>query len=870
MKKLVIGILAHVDAGKTTLAESLLYLSGKIQKAGRVDQRNAYLDTHFLEKERGITIFSQQAVFKVGEVQITLLDTPGHVDFSAEMERTLRILDYAILVISGADGVQGHTKTLWSLLEAYEIPVFIFVNKMDQPAAHGPALLQELKEQLAEGCLQFSTKPSTRFYEELAFQSEELLETYLSRGKIGNKAIRAAVLERKVFPTYLGSALKIEGVQAFLKSMLKYAAVPAYPRRFGARIFKISRDEEGNRLTHLKLLGGNLRVKDLLTHPAWEDKIHEIRIYSGETFQTAMEVEAGTVCAVTGLSRSRPGQGLGIGGDFKPALIEPVLSYRILLPPESDPREILPKLRQIEDEEPELRLVWDEDSEEIRAEIMGEIQIEILQSLIENRFGIKVQFGAGRILYQETIAGPVEGVGHFGPPRHYAEVHLLLEPGRRGSGLRFTADCSEDVLARNWQEQILSCLKEKKHRGVLTGAPLADLKITLLAGLVDNITTQGGDLQEAACRAVRQGLKEAESILLEPYYRFQLEIPEKMVGRALADLEQRQAAYQITGVNRGLTLLQGTAPAVFLRNYHRRVLAYTQGAGRLFCSLDGYKPCQRAAEVIRAAGYDAERDLENPAGSIFSRQGRSFFVPWDQVKKHRHLGSRLEKPKSRSAIYRTSIPPAQKGGGGYQFLARTAGANRGKKRSWKKKKGGEESGPYPALERAREKYLLVDAYNIIHAWSGLKKFALENMDLARMKLLDTLASYQAVRNWRIIVVFDAHLVPGRLEETFDYHNLRVVFTKEAQSADEYIEKFAYEHKQKYEITVATSDGLQQIITRGAGSALMSAADLREEVERAVQEGKRFNYRGEAPVSSPLDQALPAEVSKRMEDLKKKP
>jgi ribosomal protection tetracycline resistance protein len=643
MKKLVLGILAHVDAGKTTLAESMLYLSGKIGKMGRVDNKDAYLDTSELEKARGITIFSKQAVLEIGDVRITLLDTPGHVDFSAEMERTLQVLDYAILVISAADGVQGHTKTLWRLLDLYQIPVFLFVNKMDQSGADKDRLIKELKYQLADGCMEFGGVKTEGFYEELAMCDDLLLETYLQTGEIETLNIKKAIKARKIFPCFFGSALKCEGVEPFLQGIVKYAQIPSYPGEFGARIFKITRDEEGNRLTHLKITGGRLKVREAVTVGGRPEKVNQIRLYSGQKFEARSEIEAGSVCAVTGLSQSKPGEGLGSEQAAVKPVLEPVLSYQIILPEGCDPRVMLPKLRQLEEEQPELRIDWDEELQEIQAKIMGEVQIEILQGLIQSRFGVKVVFDAGKIIYKETIAKVVEGVGHFEPLRHYAEVHLLLTPGEPGSGLKFGTECSEDLLSKSWQRLVLTHLEEKVHKGVLTGSPITDMKITLVSGQAHPKHTAGGDFREATYRAVRQGLKEAESILLEPYYTFELELPAKMVGRAMADIEKRHGAGEISRTNGEMAVLIGSAPVATMRNYHREVANYTKGLGRLFCTLKGYEPCHNAAEVIALTGYDAERDVENPTGSVFCSHGSGFLVPWDKVKEYMHLESYLGK-----------------------------------------------------------------------------------------------------------------------------------------------------------------------------------------------------------------------------------
>ena len=847
MKKLVIGILAHVDAGKTTLSESLLYLSGKIGRLGRVDNKDAYLDTYELERARGITIFSKQAMFELGETQITLLDTPGHVDFSAEMERTLQVLDHAILVISGADGVQGHTKTLWRLLLTYRIPVFLFVNKMDQNGTDKDTLMKELKKQLDDGCVEFGQAQTEDFYDQLAMCEETMMETFLTTGDIETSQIQRAVTERKVFPCFFGSALKLEGVEQLMQGLVKYAMTPSYPAEFGAKLFKIARDEQGNRLTYMKITGGRLKVKDVLTNGIWKEKVNQIRIYSGRKFEAVNEVEAGSVCAVTGLSQSRAGEGLGIEEASDTPVLEPVLSYQIILPEGCDPRVMLPKLRQIEEEEPELHIVWDEQLQEIQAQIMGEVQIEILQSLIQSRFGVDVAFDDGRIVYKETIANVVEGVGHFEPLRHYAEVHLLLTPGEQGSGLQFGVECSEDSLSKSWQRLVLSHLEEKAHKGVLTGSAITDMKITLLSGRAHNKHTVGGDFREATFRAVRQGLKEAKSILLEPFYAFQLELPEKMVGRAMSDIEKMHGTCQLSQTNGEMAVLVGSAPVVSMRNYQQEVVAYTKGLGRLFSSLKGYEPCQNAEEVIASIGYDSERDLENPTGSVFCAHGAGFLVDWDAVKDYMHVESYLQKKGSsgETALNQASYTEERSISLEEidQIINNTFYANQGKKSVWKRRKTALVSyyEPITYVSRAKEskeEYLLVDGYNIIHAWPELKELVDDNMDGARMKLLDILSNYQGIRKCQIIVVFDAYRVQGHLEEVIDFHNIHMVYTKEAQTADQYIEKFAHVNQKIYTITVATSDGLQQLIIRGAGCALLSARELKVEIDEANEKIKQ--------------------------------
>ncbi|QIB68755.1 GTP-binding protein [Aminipila butyrica] len=862
MKKLVVGILAHVDAGKTTLSESMLYLTGKIGKLGRVDNKDAYLDTYELERARGITIFAKQALLSWGDVQVTLLDTPGHVDFSAEMERTLQVLDYAILVVNGADGVQGHTKTLWNLLDYYGIPVFLFVNKMDQPGADQEALLRNLKKRLDDRCIDFGASAQLSWQEEVALCGEKLMEEYLEQSSVSKEAVRRAIWERQLFPCYFGSALRAEGVRELLEGISVYAMEPEYPADFGARIFNITRDDQGNRLTHLKVTGGRLKVRDLLSGGDWSEKVNQIRLYSGLKFEVENEVQAGTVCAVTGLSETRPGQGLGIEEEWGPPLLEPVLSYRLLLPADCDPRVLLPKLRQLEEEQPELRISWEEPSQEIQVQLMGEVQTEILQSTVASRFGVEIGFHPGRMVYKETIAHPVEGVGHFEPLRHYAEVHLLMEPAEPGSGLHFATACSEDLLSRNWQRLVLTHLAEKSHRGVLTGSPITDMRITLVSGRAHNKHTEGGDFRQATYRAVRQGLKEAESVLLEPFYAFQLELPENMVGRAMTDVETMAGTCQVERTDGELTLLTGKAPVATMKNYQKEVAAYTKGQGKLFCTLSGFEPCHNSQEVIADMGYDSESDLENPTGSVFCAQGSGYLVSWNQVKDHMNLESYLRQPGQEGGTGAQAVY----GGSGEQWISpdeidtifrQTFFANQGRKSVWKRTRGpreeafgasggtfGSNSRPgnglnpagYGSLQKDdREEYLLVDGYNVIFAWEDLKELAEVNMDSARMKLIDCLSNYQALRPWRIILVFDAYRVQGHREETVDYHNVRVVYTKEAQPADQYIERFAYDNQKKYRITVATSDGLQQVIIRGAGCGLLSARELKEDVEAASRQ-----------------------------------
>ena len=842
-KHICVGILAHVDAGKTTLSEAILYTAGNLRKFGRVDNGDAFLDTYELERSRGITIFSKQAEVSMEDMDLTLLDTPGHVDFSAEMERTLQVLDYAILVISGADGVQGHTLTLWSLLKRYEIPTFLFINKMDQNGTDKTALLEELQERLSSGCIDFGTKNSDEFYEAVAMEDEELLDQYLESGEIEDEQIRKMITERKIFPCFFGSALKLQGVEEFLNDFGYYMEEKEYPEQFGARVFKITRDESGNRLTHLKVTGKDLKVKTVITSS--DEKINQIRIYSGEKYETVNELEAGRICAVTGLSDTYPGQCLGVEqGGYEPVL-EPVLTYQMILPEQTSATVMLPKLRQLEEEEPELHIIWNEELQEIQVQIMGEVQIEILKSLIKERFDVDVEFGQGNIVYKETIANTVEGVGHFEPLRHYAEVHLLLEPLERGSGVVIDTQCSEDILDKNWQRLILTHLLEKEHRGVLTGAPITDIKITLAAGRAHQKHTEGGDFRQATYRAVRQGLRMAESILLEPYYKFRLEISQQMVGRAMTYIEKMHGTFETPDTSKEMAVLQGVAPVSTMQGYQKEVLAYSKGMGRLFTTLNGYDICHNAEEIIEEAGYDPDHDLENPCGSVFCSHGAGYNVSWDEVPEHMHLESVLAKEteeeefdeiaQRRAYIEDEWIDTDEID----KILEQTFYANQHNKSKWKKKKAARiEQDYHSSAEKSSvkrdmsKKYLLVDGYNVIYAWDELKELLDTNVDAARGKLLDEMCNYQGMKGMELIVVFDAYRVKGHETEITDYLNIHVVYTKEAETADQYIEKFAHTHGRKYDVTVATSDGLEQIIIRGQGCRLLSARELKRDYEEA--------------------------------------
>lgn len=835
MGKIVVGILAHVDAGKTTLSEGMLYTSGAIRTMGRVDNRDAFLDTYALERERGITIFSKQAVFPLGTTQVALLDTPGHVDFSPEMERTLQVLDYAILVISGADGVQGHTRTLWNLLRRYEIPTFVFVNKMDQEGTDAEVLLQELKNVLEEGCVDFSTKRDAHFYEEAAVCSEDALEEFLETGRLKKETLQELFLERQLFPCFFGSALRLEGVKEFLEQMQELIKVPEYPDTFAAKVFKIARDEAGNRLTYLKITGGSLKVKAVIDG----QKVNQIRIYSGEKYEAVNEVEAGSICAVTGLSDTYPGEGLGAEqGTYLPVL-EPVLNYQVIPTEGDDPILLLPKLRELEEEEPQLHIVWEEALQEIHVQLMGEVQLEVLKTLIYGRFGVEVEFGQGNILYKETIQNTVEGVGHFEPLRHYAEVHLLLEPGEPGSGVQCMSVCSEDLLDRNWQRLILTHLMETEHRGVLTGAPITDIRITLVSGKAHLKHTEGGDFRQAVYRAVRQGLKQAESVLLEPYYEYRLELPSENVGRAMTDIERMHGTFGLPQTEADRTILTGMAPVSTMRDYQKEVHAYTRGNGTLQCTLKGYAPCHNTEEVLVATGYDSERDTLHPTGSVFCAHGAGFLVPWYEVKEYMHLPSIMqEKPSDSSEEKQTAYRVPEETDAWIdteevdRIIAQSVSANK-KQKTLPKKKVPEyyKSTSKPKKQEVREEYLLVDGYNVIFAWEDLKDLAQVSIDGARGKLLDVLCDYQGMKKCNLIVVFDAYRVQGHKTEISTYHNIHVVFTKEAETADQYIEKFAHENGKKYNVTVATSDGLEQIIIRGQGCRLLSARELKDEIER---------------------------------------
>ena len=878
------GLLAHVDAGKTTLAESILYLTGAIRKLGRVDHRDAFLDTDELERARGITIFSKQAEFSLGEKQYTLLDTPGHVDFSAEMERTLQVLDYGILIVSGADGVQGHVETLWRLLRQYKIPVFLFINKMDQPGTDREALMEELHRRLDDRCMDFGELDSDAFYENLAMCSERALDSYLEHGSLSTEEISALIVGRKVFPCFFGSALKLEGVKEFLEGFQKYTVCPEYPEEFGARVFKISRDEQGNRLTWMKITGGSLKVKTVLHgqgENSWEEKADQLRVYSGTGYRMIPEAPAGTVTAVTGLTKTKTGEGLGREHLIHAPLLEPVLNYQILLPEGCDVYRMFLKLRELEEEIPELHIVWEKQSDEIHAQVMGEVQIEILKSLIQKRFGTAVEFGSGSIVYKETIASVTEGVGHFEPLRHYAEVHLLMEPLEPGSGLVFDTICSEDDLDRNWQRLILTHLEERKHPGVLTGSEITDMKITLAAGKAHLKHTEGGDFRQATYRAVRQGLKKAECILLEPVYEFRLELPSELIGRGMTDIQKMHGTFQPPETEGELSVLTGSVPAATMRDYQKEVTAYSRGRGRLVCSLKGYEPCHNTEEVVAAIGYDSEKDTENPTGSVFCAHGAGFNVPWDQVENYMHLESCLRPEQKRKSSLQTSgretaLEASSVRAGSslemdkelQEIFERTYGRNKRERRSfgYTTAPGNESHRPRPE-KKPKKEYLLVDGYNIIFAWDELKELAKGNIESARNKLMDILSNYQGYRNMTLILVFDAYKVPGNPGEQTKYHNIHVVYTKEAETADQYIEKTVHEIGRQYKVTVATSDATEQVIVLSQGAVRMSARELAEEIRQTNQE-IRTNWLERHPNSKDyLLDHIPEEMTDLFEDVR---
>lgn len=852
MKKIVIGVLAHVDSGKTTLSEALLYQSGSIKKLGRVDHRDSYLDTFSLERDRGITIFSKQAVVKYKNTEFTLLDTPGHVDFSAETERTLQVLDYAVLVISATDGIQSHTRTLWKLLSKYNVPCFLFINKMDLNGADQERIMAELKAKFSDGCVDFGCSDEPEFYENIALCDEKLLNQYYENNTVEKEDIIHAVKNRKIFPCSFGSALKLNGVSEFLQCLYDYTDMPEYSDKFSAKVYKISEDK-GQRLTHLKITGGRLRVREILqsdkNHNA--EKVNQIRIYSGEKFNTADEVSAGTICAVTGISFTRPGDGLGAEKNAGLPVLEPVFTYRMILPDGADTHTALEKMRILENEDPQLKVIWNERLEEIQVQLMGDIQLEILQSLLKERFGMHITFSKGNIIYKETISNTVEGIGHFEPLRHYAEVHLLMKPGKRDSGLIFKTDCKEDILDKNWQRLILTHLYEKTHIGVLTGSPITDMEITLVSGKAHPKHTEGGDFRQATYRAVRQGLRSAECLLLEPVYEFTLEVPAENVGRAMSDIQRMSGNFNPPETLGECSIISGTAPVSTMYDYARDIMQYTHGSGKLMCSLKGYEPCHNTAQVIEEIGYDCDSDTDNPCDSVFCSHGSGYIVRWNEVKSHMHLPSILSAPKNNLAAgnrqkvlssYRNRDDLFALDKELMQIFEQTYGPikNRSNHRgqnhftfteSTEKKKN--KTAPLPRYEGTE--YLLVDGYNVIFSWDKLKALTQDNIDGARNTLINILCNYQGYKKCEVILVFDAYKVKGNAREVEKVNNITIVYTKEAETADMYIEKASYKLAKNNKVRVVTSDALEQLIILAGGALRVSSREFLYEIQQAEED-----------------------------------
>ena len=854
-KQIVLGILAHVDSGKTTLSEAMLYRAGVTRRLGRVDHKDAFLDTDALEKARGITIFSKQALLTAGDTDITLLDTPGHVDFSTETERTLQVLDYAVLVVSGTDGVQSHTETLWRLLRRYHVPTFVFVNKMDLPGMERQELLAQLNRRLGEGFVDFGAEQADRD-EALALCDENLMDRMLDAGQLQDADLIPAIARRHVFPCWFGAALKLEGVDALLDGLDRYTRPAPALEAFGAKVFKVSQDEQGARLTWLRVTGGELKVKAQLTGEAdgepWTEKANQLRLYSGAKYTLTEAIGPGQVCAVTGLTKARPGEGLGAERDSDLPVLEPVLSYQVLLPEGADVHAALGKLHRLEEEEPQLHVVWNETLGEIHVQLMGEIQLEVLRSLLAERFGLEVEFGPGGILYKETITESMEGVGHYEPLRHYAEVHLKLEPLPRGSGMQFAADCREEVLDKNWQRLVLTHLEEKQHLGVLTGSPLTDVKITLIAGRAHLKHTEGGDFRQATYRAVRQGLMLAKSQLLEPWYAFRLEVPAENIGRAMSDIQRMEGTFDPPESGEETAVLTGFAPVSTMRSYPMEVVSYTRGRGHLSLTLDGYRPCHNAQEVIAAIGYEPEHDLDNPADSVFCAHGAGFVVPWDQVRSHMHVDSGWGKstrpeqeaavPQRRAMAYRATL---EEDAELLKIFERTYGPIKRDPLAAFRPVQKRERPDFAAEQwEIAPEYLLVDGYNIIFAWDELNALSKESLDAARHKLMDILCNYQGFQKCVLILVFDAYRVPGSPGSIEQYHNIHVVYTKEAETADMFIERVTHEIGRNRRVRVATSDGMEQIIILGHGALRVSARMFHEEVQN-VEKQIRALVQGEA-------------------------
>ena len=855
-KHIVLGILAHVDSGKTTLSEAMLYRSGAIRKLGRVDHKDAFLDTDALEKARGITIFSKQALLTAGSTDITLLDTPGHVDFSTETERTLQVLDYAVLVVSGTDGVQSHTETLWRLLRRYHVPTFVFVNKTDLPGKSKEELLDQLNHRLGEGFVDFRMPQADRD-DALALCDENLMNRMLEAEQLADAEIIPAIARRHVFPCWFGSALKLDGVEELLGGLDRFTRPAPALDTFGAKVFKVSQDEQGARLTWLRVTGGELKVKAQLSGEAdgepWAEKANQLRLYSGTKYTLAETIHPGQVCAVTGLTKARQGEGLGAERDSDLPVLEPVLSYQVLLPEGADVHAALGKLHRLEEEEPQLHVVWNETLGEIHVQLMGEIQLEVLRSLLAERFGLNVEFGPGGILYKETITEPMEGVGHYEPLRHYAEVHVKLEPLPRGSGMQFATDCREEVLDKNWQRLVLTHLEEKQHLGVLIGAPLTDVKITLIAGRAHLKHTEGGDFRQATYRAVRQGLMMAKSQLLEPWYAFRLEVPVESLGRAMTDIQRMEGSFDPPESGEETAVLTGFAPVAAMRSYPMEVVSYTRGRGRLTLTPDGCRPCHNAAEIIEAVGYEPEHDLENPADSVFCAHGAGFVVPWDQVRSHMHVDSGWGKaarpepeaqavPQRRAMAYRATL---EEDAELLKIFERTYGPIKRDPLAAFRPTQKRERPDFDAQQwEILPEYLLVDGYNIIFAWDELNALAKDSLEAARHKLMDILCNYQGYQKCNLILVFDAYRVPGSPGSIEQYHNIHVVYTKEAETADMFIEHVTHEIGKGRRVRVATSDGMEQIIILGHGALRVSARMFHEEVQN-VEKQIRALVQGQA-------------------------
>ncbi len=847
-KHVCIGMLAHVDAGKTTLVESMLYKSGAIKSLGRVDHKDTFLDNNEIERERGITIFSKQADITVGDTLITLIDTPGHADFSAETQRAMQIMDYGILIISASEGIQSHIRILWKLLSLYKVPVFIFVNKMDMPDTDMGALMEKIRNELGANCICFEDEGSSSFYEEAATSSDNALEEYLETGKVSPGTIAENIKNRLIFPCFFGSALKLTGVDKFMEKLAVYIKSPDYGKEFGAKIYKITRDDKGVRLTHMKITGGVLRNRMVIDN----DKVDQIRIYTGNSYRTAECAYPGDICAVAGLDGSRAGKGIGAETDSEENLYTPVLMYKIILPEGTNIHTAFMKFKELEEEEPELNFIWSEGTDEINVRLMGEIQTEVLKRIIRERYGISIEFGRGSIVYKETIAAPVVGVGHYEPLRHYAEAHILMEPAERGSGIQIESACDDEMLAAGWQRLVMTHLAEKKHIGVLTGSEITDIKMTLIAGRAHLKHTEGGDFRQAVYRAVRQGLMKAESVLLEPMYEFRLELPKECVGRAMNDVQRMSGRIDDTIVENDRTVLTGTAPAVCMQGYQTEVASYSKGMGILSCTLCGYEECHNPTQVIEETAYDAQGDIANPSSSIFCSHGAGFYVSWDQVENYMHVSGIKEKYTPNEDINEISAKRAAVSEADDDELedifVRTYGQIKRKNPNPPKKVSYNNPGDEKYIKKKQQKlankkkdnYLLVDGYNIIFAWDELKELAKDNMESARMELMETLCNYQGYMQMTVILVFDAYKVKGNHGEIEKYNNIYVVYTKEAETADQYIEKTVHKIARDNNVTVATSDALEQIIIFGNGAVRLSAQGFKEEVERAKEE-MRGNY-----------------------------